>query len=89
MSRAGSPNKAFSNRVPDCLPPHCVLIGLAGQGKTRGIVAKNVIELSTNQSIAAILPNPGASSQIFCTIALTAGTMNSGPCQRGIADEVH
>jgi len=30
---------------------------LAGQGKTRGTVAMNMVELCTNQSIAAILPN--------------------------------
>jgi type I restriction enzyme S subunit len=39
------------------LPKHCVLIGLAGQGKTRGTVAMNLVELCTNQSIAAIHPN--------------------------------
>ena len=40
------------------IPINCVLIGLAGQGKTRGTVAMNLVELCTNQSIAAILPNP-------------------------------
>jgi type I restriction enzyme S subunit len=39
------------------IPPFCVLIGLAGQGKTRGTAAINYLELCTNQSIAAILPN--------------------------------
>jgi type I restriction enzyme, S subunit len=39
------------------IPPKCILIGLAGQGKTRGTVATNTIELCTNQSIAAIFPN--------------------------------
>lgn len=39
------------------LPAGCVLIGLAGQGKTRGTVAINYTELCTNQSIAAIWPN--------------------------------
>lgn len=39
------------------IPPRCVLIGLAGQGKTRGTVAINTVELCTNQSIAAIYPN--------------------------------
>ncbi len=39
------------------LPKNCILIGLAGQGKTRGTVAINRIELCTNQSVAAILPN--------------------------------
>ncbi len=40
------------------IPPYCVLIGLAGQGKTRGTAAINHVELCTNQSIAALLPNP-------------------------------
>lgn len=39
------------------IPEKCVLIGLAGQGKTRGTAAFNFIPLCTNQSIAAILPN--------------------------------
>jgi len=39
------------------IPKMCVLIGLAGQGKTRGTAAINYVELCTNQSIAAILPN--------------------------------
>lgn len=39
------------------LPKHCILIGLAGQGKTRGTVAMNMVELCTNQSIASIIPN--------------------------------
>ena len=39
------------------IPARCVLIGLAGQGKTRGTVAMNTVELCTNQSIAAIFPN--------------------------------
>jgi type I restriction enzyme S subunit len=34
-----------------------VLIALAGQGKTRGTVAINEFPLTTNQSIAAIVPN--------------------------------
>ena len=38
-------------------PAETVLIGLAGQGKTRGTVAISEIELATNQSIAGILPS--------------------------------
>lgn len=38
------------------IPPNCVLVGLAGQGRTRGTVAISCVELCTNQSIAAILP---------------------------------
>lgn len=39
------------------LPAKSVLIALAGQGKTRGTVAVSEVELSTNQSIAGILPS--------------------------------
>ena len=39
------------------LPAESVLIGLAGQGKTRGTVAISKLKLSTNQSIAGILPS--------------------------------
>jgi type I restriction enzyme, S subunit len=38
------------------IPERCVLIGLAGQGRTRGTVAMNMVPLCTNQSIASILP---------------------------------
>jgi type I restriction enzyme S subunit len=48
----------LSNSSAMLLPIKSVLIGLAGQGKTRGTVAINFIELCTNQSIAAVLPNP-------------------------------
>lgn len=49
--------QGLSNSSTKLIPPKCVLIGLAGQGKTRGTVAMNMVELCTNQSIAAILPN--------------------------------
>ncbi|MCY3003122.1 MAG: restriction endonuclease subunit S, partial [Planctomycetota bacterium] len=45
------------NSSATMLPAKCVLIGLAGQGKTRGTVAMNFVELCTNQSIAAVLPS--------------------------------
>jgi len=48
----------LENSSTKLIPKNCVLIGLAGQGKTRGTVAMNLVELCTNQSIAAILPNP-------------------------------
>jgi len=38
------------------LPVGTILMALAGQGKTRGTVAVSRVELSTNQSIAGILP---------------------------------
>jgi len=46
----------LNNSSAKMLPTKCVLIGLAGQGKTRGTVAMNFVELCTNQSIAAVLP---------------------------------
>ena len=47
----------LNNSSAQMIPAKCVLVGLAGQGKTRGTVAMNYVELCTNQSIAAILPN--------------------------------
>ena len=47
----------LQNSSTKIVPVNCVLIGLAGQGKTRGTVAVNHVELCTNQSIAAIFPN--------------------------------
>ena len=49
--------RGLSESSAKLLPPRCVLIGLAGQGRTRGTVAFNTLELATNQSIAAILPS--------------------------------
>jgi type I restriction enzyme, S subunit len=49
--------EGLSNSSTKIVPSNCVLIGLAGQGKTRGTVALNMLELCTNQSIAAIYPN--------------------------------
>ena len=37
------------------VPPHTVVIALAGQGKTRGTVALTEIELCTNQSLCAMI----------------------------------
>lgn len=39
------------------VPIHSIVVALAGQGKTRGTVAINEIELCTNQSLCAIVPN--------------------------------
>ena len=47
----------LKNSSTKLIPKHSILIGLAGQGKTRGTVAMNYVELCTNQSIASILPN--------------------------------
>jgi type I restriction enzyme, S subunit len=47
----------LKNSSTRLIPEKCILIGLAGQGKTRGTAAVNYISLCTNQSIAAIYPN--------------------------------
>lgn len=48
--------EGLNNSSTRILPVNCILVGLAGQGKTRGTVAINKVELCTNQSIAAIYP---------------------------------
>lgn len=53
----------YSNSSTHMIPQNCVLIGLAGQGKTRGTVAINYVELCTNQSIAAIFPSTEYNSE--------------------------
>jgi type I restriction enzyme S subunit len=47
--------KGYENSNATWIPKKSILIALAGQGKTRGTVAINEIELTTNQSVAAIL----------------------------------
>lgn len=47
----------LSSSSTHMIPCLCVLIGLAGQGKTRGTAAINFIPLCTNQSIGAIYPS--------------------------------
>ena len=39
------------------IPPHTVVLAMAGQGKTRGTVAMAEIELCTNQSICSLVTN--------------------------------
>jgi type I restriction enzyme S subunit len=48
--------KGLNNSSARWVKEKSVLIALAGQGKTRGTVAINNIPLTTNQSIAAIVP---------------------------------
>lgn len=47
----------LNNSSTKFIPENSVLVGLAGQGKTRGTVAISKIPLCTNQSIASIFPN--------------------------------
>lgn len=55
----------LNNSPAKLLPKNCVLLGLAGQGKTRGTAAINRIKLSTNQSIGAILPSSNVNADFL------------------------
>lgn len=55
----------MKNSNTSMVPRHSVLVGLAGQGKTRGTVAVNEFPLCTNQSIAAIMPRVGQAHYLF------------------------
>ncbi len=55
----------LANSSTRLFPKNCVLIGLAGQGKTRGTTAINYVELCTNQSIAAIFPSFSHNSEFL------------------------
>ena len=47
------------------VPSNSVVIALAGQGKTRGLVALTKIELCTNQSLCAIVPSEKINSSFL------------------------
>lgn len=53
----------LANSSTKYVPAESVLIGLAGQGKTRGTVAISKVALCTNQSIAAIFPSSNYHSE--------------------------
>ena len=68
------------------VPAKCVLIALAGQGKTRGSVAINEISLCTNQSLATIIPKNIDYKYLFYYLDskyLDLRTISSGDGQRG------
>ena len=54
--------EGLNNSSTHIIPAKCVLVGLAGQGKTRGTAAYNLVSLCANQSIAAFLPTDTHSS---------------------------
>lgn len=49
--------EGLKNSSTKIIQSRCILVGLAGQGKTRGTIAISMVELCTNQSIAAIFPS--------------------------------
>jgi len=56
-------DEGLKNSSTKYIPKDSVLMGLAGQGKTRGTVAIARISLCTNQSIAAIFPSDKHSTE--------------------------
>ena len=61
------------------LPSNTVVIALAGQGKTRGTVAITRIELCTNQSLCAVLPDINLNSEyLFIECSPYLFTKNHG-----------
>lgn len=56
-------DEGLANSSTKYIPKKSVLIGLAGQGKTRGTVAIARISLCTNQSIASIFPSDRHSAE--------------------------
>ncbi|KXK27605.1 MAG: Type-1 restriction enzyme specificity protein [candidate division WS6 bacterium OLB20] len=69
------------------VPPYTVVIALAGQGKTRGLVARTRIELCTNQSLCSIIPNERLDSDFLYHFLSTQyqqlRTISSGDGTRG------
>ena len=55
----------FESCSTKMVPPHTVVIALAGQGKTRGTVAITEIELCTNQSLCAVEVNESIVNSYF------------------------
>ena len=55
----------FDSCSTKMVPANSVVIALAGQGKTRGLVALTKIDLCTNQSLCAIVPNAQMNSSFL------------------------
>lgn len=57
--------EAYNNCSTKMIPANSVVIALAGQGKTRGLVAITKIELCTNQSLCAIVSHKSMNSSFL------------------------
>ncbi len=56
---------AYDSCSTKLVPPNTVVVALAGQGKTRGMVAITRIELCTNQSLCSIIVNDSVNSDFL------------------------
>lgn len=55
------------------VPAGSVLIGITGQGKTRGMATVLRVEATINQHLAFLMPDPRRASAEYVTFALAAG----------------
>lgn len=58
-------DSAYKNSSAKWVPRGALIIALAGQGKTKGMVAQLAIESTCNQSMAAIVPSPKINSRFL------------------------
>ncbi|MGY0377964.1 restriction endonuclease subunit S [Providencia sp. PROV170] len=56
---------AFNNSSAKWIPKQSLVMALAGQGKTKGMVAQLAIDSTCNQSMAAIVPSKDISSRFL------------------------
>ncbi|QPN60258.1 restriction endonuclease subunit S [Synechococcus sp. CBW1002] len=57
--------EAFANSSAKWIPPGAILIALAGQGKTKGMVAQLAFMATCNQSMAALVPGSRIDSRFL------------------------
>lgn len=57
--------EAFANSSAKWVPRGALVMALAGQGKTKGMVAQLAISSTCNQSMAAIVPNPNLDARFL------------------------
>lgn len=90
--------KGLDNSSARWIKEKSILIALAGQGKTRGKVAINELQITTNQSIAAVVPNEKLDSEfLFQNLgmryeelrSISSGDGSRGGLNKKIISELH
>jgi type I restriction enzyme, S subunit len=90
--------KGFDSSSARWIKEKSILIALAGQGKTRGKVAINELQITTNQSIAAVVPNEKLDSEfLFQNLgmryeelrSISSGDGSRGGLNKKIISELH
>lgn len=79
--------RGFDSCSTKMIPAGAVVVALAGQGKTRGMVARTRIELCTNQSLCAIISDANVDSDFLFHYLVSQynnlRTVSSGDGTRG------